>query len=320
MIPAVLTFVLCIIIILGAYWGFVVGPEDRAARDLRRRLHKDRSERPLTAQLIKKAQPLSALKALDALLLRSGYLTQPIQRLIAIAGLPLTVGMVLLACALSGMLTFLLLGLSISYSWFTVIPALLMAPVPYMLLGVAAKRRTRRLEEQFPQAVDLIAVSLRAGHAFPTSLLMVAEEVADPLGGEFRLLYDQQNYGKPLPDVLKEFTERIPLLDARIFATAVLTQREAGGNLAEVLDKLSALIRERFKINRQVRVVSAHGRITGWVLAALPPVVAGSLFFLAPDHIKTLVTDPFGVQLTVAAIVLQIVGTVAIRRIVNIEL
>jgi tight adherence protein B len=178
----------------------------------------------------------------------------------------------------------------------------------------------RRLEEQFPQAVDQIAVSLRAGHAFATGLLMVAEEVADPLGAEFRLVYDRQNYGKPLPDVLKEFAERVPLLDVRIFVTAVLTQRETGGNLAEVLDKLSALIRERFKIKRQVRVVSAHGRITGYVLALLPPVVAALLYLIAPAHIMTLVQDPLGIRLVGAAIVMQIAGTLAIRRIVNIEI
>jgi tight adherence protein B len=149
---------------------------------------------------------------------------------------------------------------------------------------------------------------------------MVAEEVPDPLGAEFRVLHDQQNYGKPLPTVLKELTERVPLLDVRIFVTAVLTQRETGGNLAEVLDKLSALIRERFTIRRQVKVVTAHGRATGWVLVALPPAVALALFVIAPDHIMTLVRDPVGLQLTAGAIVMQILGTLAIRRIVNIEL
>ena len=197
---------------------------------------------------------------------------------------------------------------------------LLVAPLPYAYVRFAANRRFRKLEEQFPQAVDLIAVSLRAGHAFTTGLLMVAEEVADPLGAEFRLLYDQQNYGKPLPDVLKGLADRVPLLDVRIFVTAVLTQRETGGNLAEVLDKLSALIRERFNIRRQVKVVSAHGRMTGWVLVALPPVVALALFFVAPDHVMTLIRDPIGLQLTAGAVVLQVAGTLAIRRIVNIEL
>jgi tight adherence protein B len=149
---------------------------------------------------------------------------------------------------------------------------------------------------------------------------MVAEEVADPLGAEFRLVYDRQNYGKPLPDVLKEFAERVPLLDVRIFVTAVLTQRETGGNLAEVLDKLSALIRERFKIKRQVQAVSAHGRITGTVLSLLPPVVAGVLYLVAPAHIMTLVQDPLGIRVVAVGILLQIAGTLAIRRIVDIEI
>ena len=165
----------------------------------------------------------------------------------------------------------------------------------------------------------MIAVSLRAGHAFTTGLLMVAEEVPNPMGAEFRLLYDQQTYGKPVPDVLREFAERVPLLDARIFVTAVLTQRETGGNLAEVLDRLAALIRERFRVRRQVRALSAHGRITGWTLACLPPVLAILLYIIAPSHIRMLVDDPFGRMLTAGAICLQLIGMVAIRRIVNVE-
>jgi tight adherence protein B len=170
-----------------------------------------------------------------------------------------------------------------------------------------------------PQAVEMIAVALRAGHAFPTGVLMTAEELAEPLAAEFRLVYDQQNYGKPLPDVLKEFAERVPLLDARIFVTAVLTQRETGGNLAEILDRLASVIRERFRVRRQVRAMSAHGRITGWVLGLLPAVLAGILSVVAPSHMATLVEDPLGRQLIVVAAILQIVGAVAIRRIVNIE-
>jgi tight adherence protein B len=162
-------------------------------------------------------------------------------------------------------------------------------------------------------------VSLRAGHAFTTGLLMVAEDLPNPLGGEFRLLYDQQNFGKPLPDVLREFASRVPLLDARIFVTAVLTQRETGGNLAEVLDKLSAVTRQRFRVRRQVSAMSAHGRITGWVLSALPTVLGVVLYIVAPSHMTTMFTDPFGQKLIAGAICLQIIGTLAIRRIVHIE-
>jgi tight adherence protein B len=122
-----------------------------------------------------------------------------------------------------------------------------------------------------------------------------------------------------LPDALKAFGQRIPLVDARFFVTAVLTQRETGGNLSEVLDKLSSVIRDRFKVKRQVRAVSAHGRITGWVLGALPPVVAAVLFLISPEHIRLLVDDPLGVQMMLIGLTLQVIGVLAIRRILRVE-
>jgi len=149
---------------------------------------------------------------------------------------------------------------------------------------------------------------------------MVADEIEEPVRTEFRLLHDRQNYGMPLPDALRGLAVRVPLLDARFFATAVLTQRESGGNLSEVLDGLSKLIRERFKLKRQVRTLSAHGRITGWVLGALPIVLAALMFVIAPEHMGLLFTDPLGVRMVVGAGVLQVVGFIAMQRIVNIEI
>lgn len=243
---AIATFVLCAGIIVGGYWAFVVLPEQNASRALRRRLSVDSRARTQVSGLTKDARPLSALKVLDALLARSHYLAGPIQESIALSALPVTAGMVLLACALAGTVTFVVSAL-ISSAWLGLLLGALASLAPYAYVRRAGKKRLSRLEEQFPLAVDLIAASLRAGHAFTTGLLMAAEEIAEPLGAEFRLLYDQQNYGRPLPDVLKGLAERVPLLDVRIFVTAVLTQRETGGNLAEVLDKLSGLVRERFK-------------------------------------------------------------------------
>ena len=121
---------------------------------------------------------------------------------------------------------------------------------------------------------------------FTTGLAMVADEMAEPVGPEFRLLYDQQNFGMPLPEALKAFARRIPLLDARFFVTAVLTQREAGGNLSEVLDNLASVIRDRFHVKRQVRVITAHGRITGWILSALPVSLALFFAFIEPGHLS----------------------------------
>ena len=147
---------------------------------------------------------------------------------------------------------------------------------------------------------------------------MAAEEVPPPVGTEFRRLYDQQNFGMSLPDALRGFAARIPLIDARFFATAVLTQRETGGNLGEVLDNLAAVIRERFKVKRQVRVLTAHGRMTGWILAGFPPALAVVMFVIAPEHMKLLISDPLGVKMIVGALTLQIIGTLIIRKLVNI--
>jgi tight adherence protein B len=319
MVIVAFTFLLCIAIVLGTYWMFVLRPEDTAARALRRRLTAVPEERAARTDLTKKEAPLSALKVLDAALTRSGHLIDPLKRSLADSGLRVTIGVVLLACGFLAMVTFAAVNILISSAGIALLLGLLAGSLPYLGVRWAATRRLRTFEEQLPQAVDMIAVSLRAGHAFPTGLLMAAEEVPEPLGGEFRLLYDQQKFGKSMPDVLREFAERVPLLDARIFVTAVLTQRETGGNLAEMLDKLAAVIRERFRIRRQVRALSAHGRFTGWTLALLPPTLALILFMIAPAHMRTLVDDPFGRQLLGVALALQIVGMLAIRRIVNVE-
>jgi tight adherence protein B len=313
------TFVLCTSIILGIYWMFVVRPEDRADRALHRRLRAGPADRPDRGALARKDVKLSALWILDAALARSGRLTGPLKRSIANSGLRVTIGAVLLASGFLATTTFSALNFVTSASWLSVLAAAGAASLPYWYVRRVATKRLKKFEEQLPQAVEMIAVSLRAGHALTTGLLMVAEEVENPLGGEFRLLYDQQTYGKPIPDVLREFADRVPLLDARIFVMAVLTQRETGGNLAEILDKLATVIRERFHVRRQVRVVSAHGRITGWVLALVPPVLAAVLLLIAPKHIRILVDDPIGRQMVAAAVGLQVVGTLAIRRIVRVE-
>ncbi len=319
MVPAAITFLLCLGIVLGAYWTFVVRPEDQTFRRLRSRLRPAVVEGPGREGLTKRPPPLSALKSLDALLGRSGRLLDPLRRTLEESGLPLTMGIVVLASVLAALTTYAALAFVTSLPWLAEVVGLGIGFLPYMLVKFAAARRVRQFEDQFPQAIDLIASALRAGHALTTGLSMVSDEVADPMGAEFRLLYDHQNYGMPLPDALKAFGKRVPLLDARFFITAVLTQREAGGNLAEVLDNLSALIRERSRVKRQVRVASAHGRITGWVLSMMPPAMALVLLIIAPAHMRDFVNDPIGVRMILAAVTLQVIGIVAIRRIIRVE-
>jgi tight adherence protein B len=311
-------FLLSVLVILGGYWFAIVRPEEAEDRALRKRLKGNRKT-VLAAPVAKAPDQLSAVALLDRILTRSKSLVNPVQVLVLKSGVPVTTAAVLLGCVFLGLVA---AGVILHFSTSTLFAfagAMCAASLPLFFLRVKADQRLVIFEEQFPEAVDLMARSLRAGHALTTSLQMVGDEVPDPVGAEFRQLFEQQNFGMSLPEALRVFAGRVPLLDARFFVTALLTQRETGGNLSEVLDNLASVIRERFKVKRQVRVMSAHGRITGWVLALLPPVVAIVLFVVSPAQMRLLIDDPMGVNMVVGAVVLQLIGVVAIRKIVNIE-
>jgi tight adherence protein B len=191
--------------------------------------------------------------------------------------------------------------------------------VPAVMVKVKRQRRFNKFEEHFPEGLDLMSRALKAGHAFSTGLKMVADEMPEPVGPEFRKTFDEQNFGLPLKDSLSNLIERMPLLDVRFFATAVLIQRDTGGNLAEILENLASVVRERFKILRQVRVYTAHGRMTGYVLLALPAALAIALSFINPDHMNLLFREQIGQTLLGVAAVMQFVGYMWIRQIVKIE-
>ena len=193
------------------------------------------------------------------------------------------------------------------------------ASMPFLVLRVKRTRRLRAFEEQFPEGLDLISRALKAGHAFATGLKMVADEMPEPVGPEFRKTFDEQNFGLPLKDALENLCVRIPVLDVRFFATAVLIQRETGGNLSEILDNLSHVVRERFKILRQVRVFTAHGRLTGYVLLALPAFLAVALMFINPEHMNLLFRERMGQLMLMGSIVMQVFGFLWIKKIVKIE-
>ena len=191
--------------------------------------------------------------------------------------------------------------------------------VPFVFVRVKRTRRLRAFEEAFPEALDLVSRALKAGHAFATGLKMVADEMPEPIGPEFRKTFDEQNFGLPMKDSLTNLTLRIPLLDVRFFSTAVLIQRETGGNLSEILENLSHVVRERFKILRQVRVYTAHGRLTGYVLLGLPAFLAIALAFINPEHMQLLFTERMGHMMLLATVVMQTIGFLWIRQVVKIE-
>lgn len=315
------TFIGIVVLVTAIYWVMFERTEAREQGDLRKRLHAAVGPKAAKRiQFVREADKLSAVKPLAAALERSSAaLTDSLRALLARADMKLTVGGLLLASACLFVGGWLVIAWATRLTWLGLGVGVLLAAVPVMVVRFKAARRIRTFEEQFPDALDLISRALRAGHAFTTGLAMTAEEAPQPVAGEFRLLYDQQNFGMSLSDALRAFAERLPLLDARFFVTAVLTQRESGGNLSEILSNLANVTRERFKVKRQVRVISAHGRITAWVLSGIPPALTMGLLITAPGHIMTLAEDPMGPPMIAAALFLQTVGMLIIRKIVDIE-
>jgi tight adherence protein B len=317
-IPA-LVFAVIMAAFLGGYWFFVARLEANDERALRQRVRGARPRTAAAAAVVKAPETLSAFSPLAALLRRQDRVVGGLRRAIHASGMNVTVGTVVLASLFLGLCAFAAAWQLTSRLWIGAIAASLVAWLPIAYLQYRGRKRMALFEEQFPEAIDLMARALRAGHALTTALQMVADELPDPAGAEFRQLFDEQNYGRSLPDALRAFGARVQLLDARFFATAVLTQRETGGNLSEVFDNLASVIRERFRVKRQVRVISAHGRITGVVLGLLPIAVAAVLMVISPTHIRLLVDDPFGLDMLGIGVTLQIIGVLAIRRIVNVE-
>jgi tight adherence protein B len=191
--------------------------------------------------------------------------------------------------------------------------------LPFMFVKNRRTARMNKFEEHFPEALDLLARAVRAGHAFGAGMKMVADELDAPVGPEFRKAFEEQNFGLSMKESLNNLAVRVPLLDVRFFSTAVLIQRETGGNLAEILDNLANVVRERFKIRRQVRTHTAHGRFTGYVLLALPAFLAIALNVINPDHMGLLFDDPIGQMMIVICVAMQAIGWFWIKQVVKIE-
>jgi tight adherence protein B len=196
---------------------------------------------------------------------------------------------------------------------------LLMGVIPLAALYVKRKRRLAAFGKQLPEALELIARALRAGHSLASGFKLVADEMSDPIAKEFERCYEAQNLGVPLEEAIEDMTNRVPNLDLRFFATAVILQRQTGGDLAEILDKIGYLVRERFKIWGQIQALTGEGRLSGIVLLALPPALFVVMWYLNPGYSMTLFTDPMGIKMLVGALVMQVFGALVIRKIVNIK-
>lgn len=261
---------------------------------------------------------LSGIPALNQFLSRSRRLSR-LQPWLNQSGMKIRAGKFLLVCAATASVVGLI-GITLLNS--PVIAVLLFgigALLPVMLFSQRRSQRFKRFEQLFPEAIDLLGRAVRAGHAFTTALELIGTESPEPIAGEFRKTFEEQKFGLPLRDSMLNMAERIPIVDVNFFVTAVMLQRETGGNLADILDKLAYFIRERFKIRRQVRVFTAQGRLTMYLLMALPPGCIALMMLINKDFIMVLFTDPLGKMLLAAGIVMQTLGYLVIRKIIHIK-
>jgi tight adherence protein B len=262
---------------------------------------------------------LSDVPLLNKMLLQWDWATR-LRQFVAQSGVSIKPGRLLL---FSGILAFcadLAVQQLISNTAATIGASVVAAVLPFAFVGFKRARRLRAFEKVFPEAIDLLGRAVRAGHAFTTGLEMIATEMSEPLAGEFRLAFEEQNFGLPLRDALLNLCERVPILDVRFFVTALLVQKETGGNLAEVLDNLSHVIRERFKIMGEVRTKTAQGRLTAAILIALPPAMMILMEGVNPEYVKPLFSDPLGPYILGTAAGLQVIGSLILWKIVRIQI
>jgi tight adherence protein B len=322
MLAALLVFALVTGTIIGVYYALTWLPGHLAARRLDQRLHDvsfgAADIDPKDDATVVKHAIEGPLPAMDRVLSRSGIGTG-LARLIEQSGVRTTPSAIIMMSLVAGAGIGFAVSVLTNKPFAAPVAALVVAFAPFAFLMQRKAKRMKRFEEQFPEALDLLSRAIRAGHAFQTAMGMVADELADPVGPEFKKTFDQQNYGLPLKDALNELSERLKMLDVRFFVTAVLIQRETGGNLSEILDNLAHVVRERFKILRQVRVHTAHGRFTGYVLLALPAALAVALSLINPEHMNLLFRERMGQMMLMGAIVMQAIGYVWIRQIIKIE-
>jgi tight adherence protein B len=266
--------------------------------------------------LLKEVEPdkPTGMKAVVASL----HFTRHVQEQIQQAGLNWTANKLYTAMGLMVLPGFLL-GMMLVGPTGAMFGGIIFATLPYLYVRRKRTKRLDTLEEQFPEALDFLARSMRAGHAFSISLEMIGEELADPLGQEFRTLFNEQNLGAPLDVALRNFTERVPLLDCRFFTSSVLLQKQTGGNLSEILARLAYVIRERFRLKGQVKAASAHGRLTATILTLLPVGTMLGLLVVAPGYLQGMAADPDGKKMIAGAVVAQILGNYFIKKIIKIK-
>jgi tight adherence protein B len=315
----IMVFITVFLLLQGFYliWKAYKGPNAKVIEQRLKALSAS-LDTGVEAQLLKQ-RLLSDVPAIERLLLdlpRAHHL----QRIIHQAGLEWTVSRLILSCLAFGFLSFIAITAMAHQSSLTgSVAAILVAITPLLYIQRRRRRRLWKIEQQLPDALDLMSRALRSGHAFSSSLQMLGEETMEPIKSEFQIVHDEVNFGVSLEQALINLSERVPITDLRYFVVSVLIQRESGGNLTEVLSNLSRLIRERLKLLSKIRVLSAEGRMSAWILAVMPFALAGILNAFNPEFMNPFWTDPLGISIIKYLFILMALGIIVMIKIIKIR-
>jgi tight adherence protein B len=312
------TFITVLLLLEAGFLAFR-GMQNPERREVRRRLKILSSTEFENESIdILRKNLLSDVRWLNQVLLSFRW-TDKLNRLLQQADARYTLSVYILLSLLMAAVGFLVGSLITHNRSVLILFACLLGMVPFSYLYLTKKRRMEKFQRQLPDALELMARALKAGHAFTGGLKMVANELGDPIGTEFAKTLNEINFGVGIPEALKNLPNRIDCPDLRFFIISVIVQRETGGNLAEILEKIAHLIRERFKLQGHIQVLSSEGKLSALILIALPFVIALALYVLNPEYISTLFTDPIGKVLILFALVMMIVGAFVMKRMVEIK-
>ena len=318
-LAALLTFLIAGCVVFGLWLTMSGGAQQdviqqrlEAVRQTERR-----GNASLEVQLLRD-EMLSTVPALNQMMMKWTW-AGALRKYINQAGLTTRPATVLLMAGVFGLSAYLFVGYLYHEIAFSVAAAIMAAIVPFAVIAWKRSSRLGKFEEHLPEALDLLGRAVRAGHSFTTGLELIAQETSEPIASEFRTTFEEQNLGLPLRDSLLNLSERVPIVDVKLLVTALLIQRDSGGNLAEILDELSRVIRDRFRIYREVKVKTAQGRLTAAILIAMPLIMLAAMGVLNPGYIRVLFVDPTGRMMLFVAGGMQILGSMILWRIVNID-
>ncbi len=305
-----------------AVYGWWFSTQSRAARRLNQRLVQVTRTRSAPADsategLYKNRRLARSSRAEELLRQVPGIhgLDQWLQQ----SGTGWSVGRLLMYTGIAFAIGFVLSFLLLLYLWVALVVGVVCAAIPLAIVWSRREERLLTIEKQLPEAADLISRSLKAGHALPSTLTMLADEMPDPIAAEFRVVSDEINFGLPMSEALQRLAERVPLTDLRYMIVAILIQREAGGNLSEIMSNVSLLIRQRLKLLGDIRTMSAEGRLSAWILCLLPAVIAAVFFMVSPEYLKQFVEDPAGPLMLGAGAAMMLLGVLWMRQLIRIR-